>query len=144
MFDFEFNWQNELNTGIVSIDNQHKQLFRIGRDMEQLLRMQCIGVTDKQLLDIVCELREYVAYHTYEEEVLMAEGGYSGIEFHIEQHKDLIRYVEEINCPKLREDPNMELKAIKDRLQDWIFSHILMEDRKMADEIKDKIAVVQI
>ena len=52
MFDFKFDWEKNLNTSIESIDVQHKQLFKLGRDMEQLLRMQCIGVTDKQLLDI--------------------------------------------------------------------------------------------
>ncbi len=50
MFDFKFDWEKNLNTSIESIDVQHKQLFKLGRDMEQLLQMQCIGVTDKQLL----------------------------------------------------------------------------------------------
>lgn len=63
MFDFKFDWEKNLNTSIESIDVQHKQLFKLGRDMEQLLQMQCIGVTDKQLLDIVCGLRDFTAYH---------------------------------------------------------------------------------
>ena len=45
MFDFKFDWEKNLNTSIESIDVQHKQLFKLGRDMEQLLRMQCIGVS---------------------------------------------------------------------------------------------------
>ena len=68
MFDFKFDWEKNLNTSIESIDVQHKQLFKLGRDMEQLLQMQCIGVTDKQLLDIVCGLRDFTAYHFYAEE----------------------------------------------------------------------------
>ena len=39
MFDFKFNWEKNLNTSIESIDVQHKQLFKLGRDMEQLLQI---------------------------------------------------------------------------------------------------------
>ena len=42
MFDFKFDWEKNLNTSIESIDVQHKQLFKLGRDMEQLLQMQCM------------------------------------------------------------------------------------------------------
>ena len=73
MFDFKFDWASNMETGYSDIDTQHKQLFKIGRDLEQLIRIQCIGVTDKQLLDIVCELRDYTGYHFYEEERMMKE-----------------------------------------------------------------------
>lgn len=63
MFDFVFDWRDDLSVGIDSIDEQHKGLFKIGRDMEQLLQRQCIGVTDKQLLDIVCALRDLSLIH---------------------------------------------------------------------------------
>ena len=87
MFDFKFNWEKNLNTSIESIDVQHKQLFKLGRDMEQLLQMQCIGVTDKQLLDIVCGLRDFTAYHFYAEETIMDEISYPKITKHKQFHK---------------------------------------------------------
>ena len=66
MFDFKFNWDPQIETGIAEIDDQHKVLFRIGRDIEQLLQYRCIGVTEKQLLDIICELRDRSEEHTSE------------------------------------------------------------------------------
>ena len=57
MFDFKFDWASNMETGYSDIDTQHKQLFKIGRDLEQLIRIQCIGVTDKQPLDLLRLLR---------------------------------------------------------------------------------------
>ena len=44
MFDFNFNWDDSLTLGIEKLDMQHRELFKIGRDIEQLLLIQCIGV----------------------------------------------------------------------------------------------------
>lgn len=139
MFDFHFDWSPELNVGISMMDEQHKEFFRIGRDMEQLLQFKCIGVSDKQLLDIVCELRDFVNYHFYEEERLMEKAGYAGLEDHRKQHRAFRKYVVAINCPALKEKPDKELGGIKEHVQDFIFQHVMVEDKKMAAEIKNKI-----
>lgn len=59
MFDFKFDWQPGMATGIEEIDTQHKQLLSMGREIEQLLQINCIGVTQKQLLDIICGFRNF-------------------------------------------------------------------------------------
>lgn len=138
MFDFVFDWRPEMNLGIEIIDEQHQRLFKTGRDIEQLLRFQCIGVNDKQLLDIVCELRDYVAYHFYEEEMIMDKSGYSNFEKHKNDHADFGRFIQNINLPNLKANPNKVLKDIKNRVQDMIFQHILIEDVTMAKEIKSR------
>ena len=135
MFDFVFDWRDELNLGIKEIDEQHKRLFKIGRDMEQLVRFNCVNVTDKQLLDIVCELRDFVVYHFYEEERFMELCGFEGLEEHRKKHKEFTEYVSKIDCPKLKENPGVELKKIKDTLQDWIFKHMLVEDTQMVKKM---------
>ena len=45
MFDFNFDWRKDMNTNIEVVDYQHKQLFFIGREIEQLIRTECIGIT---------------------------------------------------------------------------------------------------
>lgn len=137
MFDFNFDWPNNLNTNIEIVDFQHKNLFLIGRKIEQILRTECIGMTEDQLLKIVCELRDYVAYHFYQEESLMQQAGYSGLEEHRRQHQAAVKEVQAIDFLQLKEKPKDGLKKIKDMMQDWIFQHILIEDMKMADEIRD-------
>ena len=134
MFDFKFDWQPEMDSHIMDIDVQHQQLFKVGRDMEQLLRIKCIGVTDKQLLDIICQLRDFSAYHFYVEESLMEEMNYSKLEEHRETHKKYSEYIMNINLPKLKENPEKELRLIKDEIQEWIFEHILHDDREFSEE----------
>lgn len=131
MFDFKFDWEKSIETGIEEIDTQHKQLFKIGRDMEQLLRMQCIGVTDKQLLDIVCELRDFTGYHFYAEESMMNEMKYAGMKEHVAFHKRCSEFIMRIDLPKLKADPVKELGKIKDEVQLWIMMHLLKEDKEM-------------
>ena len=131
MFDFKFDWAPDMETGNSDIDTQHKQLFKIGRDLEQLIRIQCIGVTDKQLLDIVCELRDYTGYHFYEEERMMQEMSYSRITAHKKFHKKCSDYIMKLDLPKIKEEPVKHLKLIKDEVQHWIMAHVLSEDKDM-------------
>lgn len=37
MFDFKFDWCKEMEIGVPIVDAQHQELFRIGRDLEQLI-----------------------------------------------------------------------------------------------------------
>lgn len=134
MFDFNFDWKKELNTNIDSIDNQHKQLFKIGRDIEQLIRTECIGVTQAQLLDIVCAMREYMGYHFYEEEKMMEKFNYSNIQNHKKEHKDFEKLITEVDLPKLSKNPQIELPILKDMIKDKVLSHLLGEDLIMAKQ----------
>lgn len=135
MFDFKFDWQDDLNTNIGRLDEQHKELFKIARNIEQLLITKCATVDSKILLDIICELREYISYSFYEEEKLMKKANYSNYEEHIKSHEELKKVILNIELSVLNEKPCEELKKIKDSVQDWIFQHMLIEDKKMAEEI---------
>lgn len=136
MFDFNFDWSKEMETKISTIDSQHKEFFRIGRDMEQLLLIKCANVSEKELLDIVCDLREYVAYHFYEEEVLMKEAGYSKLEEHIKKHNEFKKLIMNIDCPALAANPYVELKKLRDLVVDWVFNHMLHDDMDIACELE--------
>ncbi|MBQ9766329.1 MAG: hemerythrin family protein [Lachnospiraceae bacterium] len=138
MFDFNFNWKPEMEVGVSIIDEQHKELFRIARNIEQLVITKCIGVQSKLLLDIVCDLREYVSYNNYVEATFMTEWNYSGKEEHIRQHDEFCKKIIGIDCKRLGQSPYKVLCEIKETIQDWVFAHILMEDKKMCQELKQK------
>lgn len=136
MFDFKFDWCQEMECGIKIIDEQHQEMFRIGRDMEQLILHGCENATNKQLLDIVCELREYSAYHFYTEEALMEKYYYPNLARHMAEHMDFKTHVLEIDMPTLAKEPNRVLTELKDSLQDFLFNHVLAEDKELAAFIK--------
>lgn len=138
MFDFHFDWNSSMSTGIEEIDEHHKQLLRIGRDMEQLLQFKCIGVTEQQLLDIVCELRDYVAYHNYEEEALMEQENYPKLKEHRAEHQKYVNKVQHLDWPAMKRTPEPELKKLRDLLADLLFNHILTWDKEMGTAILAK------
>jgi hemerythrin len=135
MFDFKFDWQDDLNTNIERIDEQHKELFRIARSIEQLLITGCTQIEDKRILYIICGLIDYICYNSYEEEKIMKKANYSNYEYHIKSHEEFKKIIMNINLSEIEENPYEELKKIKDNLQDWIFLHMMIEDKKMAEEI---------
>ncbi|MDD2971054.1 MAG: copper homeostasis protein CutC [Lachnospiraceae bacterium] len=133
MFDFSFDWHRELEMHIEILDYQHKQFFAIGREIEQLITTKCIGVTDEQLLKIVCGLRDYVAYHFYEEESMMQQMDYPELEQHRKEHQDGVRKVQEIDFHALKMNPLTGLRRIKEAMQQWSFLHMMVTDRRMAE-----------
>lgn len=136
MFDFKFDWCKEMECGVQIIDAQHKILFRIGRDMEQLIVNGCQNATTKELLDIVCELREYTSYHFYTEEDLMAKYNYPQTDAHKVSHARFKAKIVSIDLPMLGKHPEQVLPHIKDDLQDFLFNHVLTEDQELGRYIK--------
>lgn len=35
MFDFKFDWDESISVGVEEIDEQHKELFKIARDINR-------------------------------------------------------------------------------------------------------------
>lgn len=139
MFDFKFDWNDDLSLHIKDVDEQHKELFRIGRDIEQLIMIRCIGVKTEQLLKIVGDLRDYTAYHFYEEERLMKLANYSKLDEHTKEHAVFRNEVLNIDMPQLSKNPCKELKKIKNMIQDHVFVHMMEKDKVMAEEIRKKL-----
>ena len=139
MFDFKFDWCPEMECGIKVIDEQHQEFFRIVRDMEQLIIHDCKNTDPKQLLDIVCELREYATYHFYTDEALMQKYNYPKFASHMAQHVDLKTRVLHIDMPTLAKEPNKVLSQVKESMQDFLFDHVLKEDKDLCKFLSNYI-----
>lgn len=142
MFNFKFDWDYRLELGIEELDLQHQQLFKIGRQIEQLLLKRCLGTTDEYLLKILYELRNYVTYHFYHEENFMNHINFPDKEAHQQKHEELKNYVNQINYTALCQDPNAELPQIKEYLVSWIFQHLIQEDRKISEFVAEHHSIL--
>lgn len=139
MFDFKFDWKPDMACGVEDMDSQHRQLFSIGRDIEQLIQINCIGVTDRQLLDIVCRLRDFCSYHFYNEESLMEKISYAKIKEHKAEHIRITNLLMTIDMPSLKREPVKVLKEVRDTVQHEIFEHMLVADMEFAKEYQQEI-----
>lgn len=130
MFDFQFDWDESIEVGIEDIDEQHQRLFRIGRDLEQLILTDCKAADGRQILDMLCAIREYMTYHFYTEEKILKETNHPEYESHRQQHENFKKTINAVDYEKLLENPTQELNKIRVYLQEWLFDHILHEDKK--------------
>lgn len=149
MLDFRFNWAPEFEIKIEELDEHHHQFFEIGRDCEQLIQMKCIGVSDKQLLNIVSKLKEYITYHFYQEEAMMRDYAYPKMVQHVAAHEKFTKQVAEIKLPVLKANPLAEITRLYSQLQEAFLWHILVDDKEMAtyilkiqDEMRKEAAVM--
>lgn len=131
MFDFKFDWCKEMECGVSIIDAQHRELFRIGRGMEQLIMNECRNASNQQLLDIVCELRDYVAYQFYTEEELMKKHNYPNYLKHKQSLDTFKNHILAIDMTELGTSPLKVLSQLKEDLQAFLFNHILVEDHEL-------------
>ena len=138
MLNFKFDWDPILLLDIPNLDNHHQHFFKLGRHIEQLLLIHCAGVTDKDLFNLLYELRDYVTYHFYEEEKVMEEINFPEIEEHKLQHQNFLNYINRIDYDKLCADPYNSLKQIREDMVTWSFTHIVQQDQKLIPYYKTK------
>lgn len=132
MFDFKFDWQPNMATGIQIVDTQHQQLLKMGRDVEQMIQTECAGVTEHQMLEFVCNLRNYAGYHLYTEESLMEECHYKKMIKHKAYHQKLVQMILQYNVRDLLMDSGKGLKELHGLFQNLLFDHMLTDDIEFA------------
>ncbi|NMC68002.1 MAG: hemerythrin family protein [Spirochaetales bacterium] len=129
-----FEFDNSLITGIKSIDEQHKYLFSI---FDDLMNALSIGSAKNIIYDLLMKLKDYALYHFNDEENLMISINYPDIDFHMEEHNNFKKIVEQyINEYK---DTNYSITAdTTDFLYSWIRHHILISDKKIVEYLSNK------
>ncbi|MDD6769487.1 MAG: hemerythrin domain-containing protein [Inconstantimicrobium porci] len=123
-----FSWDQSFCTGINIIDEQHKLLFKLGREFELLLQIPD-GVSKKDdALKLLVDLRDYVTFHFYTEESLMEQIDYPDIEHHREYHKIFQNQITNISFKNINNENYDEMRTLLNNIYSWIFDHMLKED----------------
>jgi hemerythrin len=119
-------WDKTLETGIESIDAQHKELFR-------RIDMLSDKNNDKKMVDMLAFLEEYVHVHFRDEEALHLKSKYPKAAEHKSYHA---AYVDIIK--KLKERLKSEGDTLLVRLEvnktvfGWLKDHILVHDKEFS------------
>ncbi|WML33135.1 hemerythrin domain-containing protein [Clostridium sp. OS1-26] len=71
-----FRWKKEYETGITIIDEQHKELFKIGNESYDLLKNDLILDKYDKVVVILNKLLDYCEYHFSTEEEYLLNIGY--------------------------------------------------------------------
>jgi len=129
-----FQWDQNLETGLSEVDNQHQHLVRVTNRFGNLLSED--EVTAADLEEVFAELISYTQYHFEEEEKLMVSKclDYRFLEQHQREHQGFLLEVGQLHQEKALGSIESNLHLFK-FLMNWLIFHILGSDQKMARQI---------
>lgn len=136
-------WQKSYETGIESVDIQHRRLFDRLENTKALLNLKEYSAKDREKIkETILDLENYVATHFTLEERLMEDNNYPKLKEHIAEHE---RFSEKIQGILLKLDEILSqddqkihefLKDLTDFLEKWLKGHILGSDFAYVPHLK--------
>lgn len=124
-------WKEEYNVGIESIDEQHKELFKIANRIHDLLKNELITDKYDSIIAIIDEMKDYTIYHFKAEEEYMKSIGYRKFLSQKAAHNEFLEKMESIDINQIDNGQNKYLIGILDFVCEWLVEHILKEDKLM-------------
>ena len=117
-------WRNELSIGNVNIDNDHKKLLEVYRDLVDLIEL---NRSREEFAKILSKMTDYTLKHFKKEEAYMQEFVYPKLEEHKKYHSDYTYKVAMYNVDLFSNNPP-EPKEIIKFLEKWWENHIMNND----------------
>jgi hemerythrin-like metal-binding protein len=120
-------WTSDLSVGVAVLDDDHKKLIGIINQLH-------FGITaghDKEVLGAVLgQLVNYTKFHFAREEEMLLAAGYQAMPSHLTEHEKFIRQISNVQARLKSSSAAMLDLELMDFLRDWLFSHILVSDKK--------------
>ena len=129
MADF-VSWDSSYDVKIEIVDKQHRHLVAL---MNELYNA-CLGekgALEQKFRDVMKELVDYVLVHFKDEERIMEAINYPKLKEHQQKHQDFVKtMLGSVNAYTSGKQfvPNTFVRF----LRDWLFNHILIEDKELS------------
>lgn len=131
-----FIWDEHFETGIASVDEQHRHLVDIVNQLGELLALGS-DMEEGRLQELFHQLAQYAHRHFADEEHLMAETGIDNrhLQTHAFHHRQFVEQV--VGLWSSRSSLAHPAETVHGFLAAWLTVHILGEDQVMARQIID-------
>lgn len=127
-------WNKELDTGVRSIDLQHRELFTL---INELAVLHSAGYDTEALYEVLPQLHTFIQFHFSEEETLMhmlvAEDDFE--QQHLAQHREFTAHIDMLQKNQTRQNDAGVVKALVHYLQNWLPEHIASADRELGQRL---------
>jgi len=126
-------WRQDLAIGVASIDAQHRELFaRIAAFEVALEHAEPIAVSETFGF-----LRAYAATHFADEEALMRETAYPGLEDHVAQHREFAARLDAL-VRDLQESGRRAFVGLraKNWITVWLLDHVGVTDQALGAHLR--------
>lgn len=127
-------WDDNLSVGVQEIDAQHTAMIEILNELHDTMMR---GQDHDQTRSLLHRLVSHTHEHFAAEEAMMEAAGYSRLEEHREQHRELIRKIAIYVGRFERGETTLNL-YLMDFLRDWLKIHILEADKAYGLSIKER------
>lgn len=129
-----FEWQPEFGVGINSIDGQHQNLFRIGRELHTAMTAGKGRQVTGPILD---RLVQYTTVHFAHEERLMQQFRYPDYAAHKAEHDGLTKKVLAFQADFNHGRAAMTVELLQ-FLKGWLEHHIRESDARYSPFLRSK------
>lgn len=133
-----FKWRDDFSVNIKSIDDQHKELFRIGNNLYDIVSLKDGIDRYDEIMEALYSMRDYAMYHFQYEEELMEQNGYPEYAKHKREHDAFISKVQSVDEEKIDEEQEQVGMDLIIFIANWIENHILKTDMKYKNYLNDK------
>lgn len=121
-------WNPNLSVGNNKIDQQHQDLLI---NIEKIQELDSTNLNKKEAESLLKFISDYMVKHFDEEEVLLKKNNYPDLAKHHEIHEKFKRDMNEaIDKARIQDYSKISLSSVKIKLNSWLISHIMNEDRK--------------
>ena len=129
------NWTDDYEMGFDLIDSEHRQIIE---NYNKLYTMMKDGQGHEYCHELIKFLNAYVNTHFEHEEQIQLEVSFDEYQEHKEHHNYFKNQViEMIEKYKNKDITNADLISINLFIKDWLLHHILIDDMKIREFIKE-------
>lgn len=135
-----FAFTSKYRTGITLIDDEHRRLFEIIKETNDLIHEEFLHDKYDEIVRLITELRDYTEFHFSDEEALMTHIQYPGLNAQKRAHSAFIERLVEIDLNDLDEMDDHQQEYLLDLIQfllDWLTNHILACDQKIGEYMRE-------
>lgn len=133
-----FKWKDEFSVNVESIDDQHKELFKLGTELYILVAAKDGIDHYDEIMAVIDSLANYTVHHFTYEEGLMKKNEYGEFIEHKKQHDAFVDRIKSIKT----EDVDLTQRKIGMDLivfiANWIEKHILGTDMKYKEYMNER------
>jgi len=126
-----FAFTEEYLVGVELIDEEHKQLFKIIGEANELVHAELLHDKYDEIMRIIANLKEYTIRHFQDEEDYMESIGYEGLEAQKNAHQAFVDKLNEIDLEEVDNNQQEYLEELVQFLLGWLVNHILMVDKRI-------------
>ena len=127
-----YEFTDEYLTGVELVDEEHKELFRIIKQVRETIANESLADKYDEIISLVEELKTYTKFHFKDEEEYMTSIQYEGLEAQRVAHEMFVDRLDEIDLNEIDAHQEEVLEELLAFLTEWLVNHILHMDKKFS------------